>query len=406
MHRSGFRGFPLFWSARAASQFGDQITLIALPWLIAGSTGSPLATGALEAVAVAPVLFLGLPLGAFADRRSRRRSMIQADALRFAALLTIPVVAAVGDQAGAAQVLIVAFVVGIGTALFEASAQPFLTDLVEPRRLVTCNARISLTEGLAEVVGPVVGGLLIAGLGASGAVGADATTFVISGIAILSLHRVTEHFSNAQATYRHAILEGLRLVAGLNRLRTLGMLQAGQNFAGGMVLGLLVIFLQRVLGLGGFQAGLVYAANGVGGVAAGLLAPRAAAWLGVGRTHVWAGILASVGFVILPTSTVDSWRVTATLGVALVGLGVVTGIISGATLRQRLVPAELLGRVTTAFRTALSGGLALGALTGGIVGSLVGVRAGLVLGALIYLAVSLSGFFTSLNAPDPPGGWD
>ena len=406
MHRSGFRGFPLFWSARAASQFGDQITLIALPWLMAGSTGSPLATGALEAVAVAPVLFLGLPLGAFADRRSRRRSMIQADALRFVALLTIPVVAVVGDQAGAAQVLIVAFVVGIGTALFEASAQPFLTDLVEPRRLVTCNARISLTEGLAEVIGPVVGGLLIAGLGASGAVGADATTFVISGIAILCLHRVTERFSTAHTTYRFAIAEGLRLVAGLRRLRTLGLLQTGENFAAGMVLGLLVFFLQKVLGLGGFQAGLVYAANGVGGVAAGILAPRFTARIGVGRTQIWSEILAGVGFVILSTSTVDSWRVTATLGVGLVGLGVVTGIISSATLRQHLVPAELLGRVTTTFRTALSGGLALGALTGGIVGTFVGVRAGLVLGALIYLAVSLSGFFTSLNAPDPPGGWD
>lgn len=133
----------MFWAGRTASQFGDQITLLALPWLIADATASPLAVGALEAVAFAPMLLFGLPLGALADRRSRRRSMIEADVLRAILVASIPLTILFLDiGTSVALVLMITFFVGVGHALFEASAQAFLTDLVPADEIVRANARL------------------------------------------------------------------------------------------------------------------------------------------------------------------------------------------------------------------------------------------------------------------------
>ena len=71
MRSGGWRGFPLYWTGRAASQFGDEITILAVPWLVAEATASPLAVGALQAFSLLPVIVFGFPLGALSDRRSR-----------------------------------------------------------------------------------------------------------------------------------------------------------------------------------------------------------------------------------------------------------------------------------------------------------------------------------------------
>ncbi len=403
MNASRARGFPLFWAGRTASQFGDQITLLALPWLIADATASPLAVGALEAVAFAPMLLFGLPLGALADRRSRRRSMIEADVLRAILVASIPLTILFLDiGTSVALVLMITFFVGVGHALFEASAQAFLTDLVPPDEIVRANARLSLTEGLAEVVGPATAGVLIAVLGATGALAVDAATFALSAVALIAVTRVRERFSIDTSRMRTAIREGIQIVTRQRRLRTLTLVIGASNLGSGMVAGLIILFMQRTIGLEGWGAGLVYAVNGVGGIAASFVSQRLVHRFGISRT-VLAGLTgAGAGFTLLAITTADWWFVTATTGMALIGLGVVTSFIASASLRQRIVPSELLGRVTTSYRTVVNGAVALGALTGGVVGEFVGVRVALLLGAGVYVSVTAVGFFTVLNSPDLP----
>jgi predicted MFS family arabinose efflux permease len=297
-------------------------------------------------------------------------------------------------------VLAVAFLIGLCQALFEASAQPFLADLVPRDRLVSANARLSLTEGLAEIVGPATAGIMIATVGATGALTIDAATFGLSAVAILLVGRVLESYSTAAKPMGAAIGEGLRTVWRDDRLRSLTLLQGGANLASGVIAGLAVLFLQITLGLEGWQAGVVYAVNGAGGVAASLVSARSVQRVGLGRTIVGGWLVAALGFLLVAVTSTSTWPITATLGMGLVGLGVVTAIIAGATLRQHIVETEMLGRVTTSYRTVVNGAIAVGALSGGVVGEWVGVREALVGGAAIYILVGMSALSSPLNRPE------
>jgi MFS family permease len=399
----GKRGFGTFWAGRAASQFGDEITILALPWLVAQETGSPLAVGLLEALVFAPALLVGLPIGAWADRRSRKRSMVEADLVRLVLLASIPIAVAAGLGSTLGHVMAVAFLAGASRILFEASAQAFLPDLVPAARIVRANARLSLTEGIAAVLGPTVAGVLIATVGAPGAIAVDAGTFAISAAAIWLVVVARERYGVARERIGSAIGAGIRATVHNRWVRVLTLIMGGANLASGIVIGMMAIFLQRTLDLEGWQAGIVYASNGVGGIVAAALASRLAARIGIARTILIGLACATVGFFLVAASETSDWYVTATVGDGLVGFGIVLDIIASASLRQRTVPTELLGRVTVSYRLVVGGAVAVGAVIGGVVGQTVGIREAIAVGAVLYLAIALAALRTRLNGPDPQG---
>jgi len=396
-------GFRPFWAARAASQFGDEITILALPWLVAAETGSPLAVGLLEALVFAPVLLVGLPIGAWADRRSRKRSMIEADLVRLVLLVSIPAAVLAGLGANLGHVMVVAFLAGIGRIAFEASAQALLPDLVPQDQIVRANSRLSLTEGLAAVLGPATAGVLIATVGASGAIALDAVTFAISAGMLWLVWVARENYGAMRERMGTAIRAGLRATARNEFVKTLTLTIGAGNVASGIVIGMMTIFLQRTLHLDGWQAGIIYASNGVGAVVAASIAPRLSSRVGIARAVLFGLACATVGFLLVAVSETSTWFITATLGDALVGCGIVINIISSASLRQRTVPPELLGRVTVSYRLVVNGAVALGAVVGGVVGETVGVREAIGVGVAIYVVVAIGALRTCLNGPDPQG---
>lgn len=397
------QGFGAFWAARAASQFGDEITILALPWLVAAETGSPLAVGLLEALVFAPVLLVGLPIGAWADRRSRKRSMIEADLLRLVLLASIPAAVLAGSGANLGHVMVVAFLAGVGRIAFEASAQAFLPDLVPRAQIVRANSRLSLTEGLAAVLGPATAGVLIATVGASGAIALDAVTFALSAGMLWLVWVAKENYGAVRERMGPAIRAGLRATARNAFVRTLSLTMGAANVGSGIAIGMMTIFLQNTLHLDGWQAGIIYASNGVGAVVAASLSPRLSSRVGIARAILIGLSCATLGLVLLAVSQTSTWFVTATLGDALVGCGIVINIISSASLRQRTVLPELLGRVTVSYRLVVNGAVALGAIVGGVVGEAVGVREAIGVGVAIYVVVTLAALRTCLNGPDPQG---
>lgn len=399
----GRKGFSRFWAGRAASQFGDEITILALPWLVAAETGSPLAVGLLEALLFAPVLLFALPVGAWADRRSRKRSMIEADLVRAVLLASIPVAAAAGAGPNLGHVLVVAFLAGVGRITFDASAQAFLPDLVPQDQIVRANSRLSLTEGLATVVGPATAGVLIAAVGASGAIAVDAVTFGVSAGALLLVWVAKESYGVVRERVGTAIRAGLRATVRNEFVRTLSLTIGAANLGVGMVSGMMAIFLQRTLHLDGWQAGLVYASNGLGALFAASIVPRLTARMGIARAVLVGLACTTSGFLLLLISDTSTWFVTATLGDGLVGCGIVIGTISSASLRQRTVPPELLGRVTGSYRLVIQGAVAFGAAIGGVVGEFIGIREAIGVGLAISAVVAVASFRTCLNGPDPQG---
>jgi MFS family permease len=384
------------------SQFGDEITMLALPWLLVEGTSSPLALGALEAFLFLPVVVFGLQLGVIADRRSRRISLMQADALRLVMLMSIASAAWIWGAPHLSHVLAAVFVIGIGHALFEASAPAFLTDLVPIQAIVQANARLSFTEGLCIVGGPATAGLLIALIGASGTIAIDAVTFGLSFGALLLIGRRPETFSHSRAPMRSAMGDGFRTIGAQPLLRAAMAVVACSNIGAAFVTGLAVFFFQRTLHLEGWQAGVVYSVNGIGAIAASLVIPRLSRAIGLGRSVVTGVAVAGVGAALLPLATHETWFVFATLSLMLIGFGVVSLVVSSTSIRQRLVPGELLGRVTASYRTVVNGALVIGALIGGTLGQFVGLRAALGTGAAIYGVAVVSALASSLNAPDPP----
>jgi predicted MFS family arabinose efflux permease len=142
--------------------------------------------------------------------------------------------------------------------------------------------------------------------------------------------------------------------------------------------------------------------NGIGAIAASLVIPRLSRAIGLGRSVVTGVAVAGVGAALLPLATHETWFVFATLSLMLIGFGVVSLVVSSTSIRQRLVPGELLGRVTASYRTVVNGALVIGALIGGTLGQFVGLRAALGTGAAIYGVAVVSALASSLNAPDPP----
>ena len=399
----GRRGFPIFWFGQAISQFGDEITLLALPWLLAETTASPLAVGALEAFAFMPVLVFGLLAGVVADRRSRRRSMLDADLARFVLFASVPIVAWVTDMTLIVHVLAVAFLAGTSRILFEAASQSFLPDLIHHGGVVKANARLSTTEGVAIVVGPSVAGLLVTAFGAATAVAVDSLTFLASFVAIASLTRVKERLGRSGASLTFDVREGIRAIRAHSIVAASTVVNTCANLASGMTAAMMVFFLQQTLGLSGFTAGLVIGANGIGVLLAGRLGRSTPRTLGFGRTIVIGHLVAALGVVVIASAAGSRAAVLAGVGLGLLGLGVVMTIVASVSLRQLLIPGPMLGRVTATYRTSLHGAMAVGALVGGVVGEFVGVRAALWAAGGLYLVVAASSVFTSLSAPDPVG---
>jgi MFS family permease len=196
--------------------------------------------------------------------------------------------------------------------------------------------------------------------------------------------------------------DGFRAIKSQPLLRALMEVIACSNIGAAFVTALAVFYFQRTLHLEGWQAGVVYSVNGIGAIAASLVIPRLSTRIGLGRTVVVGVVIAGVGAALLPLATQRTWFVFATLSLTLIGFGVVSLVVASTSIRQRLVPGELLGRVTASYRTVVNGALVIGALIGGTIGQFVGLRVALGTGAAIYGVAVIFALSSALNAPDSP----
>jgi MFS family permease len=397
------RRFSLYWSATAISILGDEITLLALPWLIAAETASPLATGAFEALGFLPYLLLGLPLGSLADRGSRRRLMIRSDVVRFLVVGSVPVVVWFADESFVVHLLAVAFIAGAMKVLFEACAQPLVADIVPAGELVIANSRTSLTDGIAIVAAPALAGTLIAAVGAATTIALDALTFVASAVLLWRIGAVDESRSTSEARVWGDVRAGLVQVRQKPVVAAAMGVVGAANVGSGAVVGIVIVFMQQVVRLESWEAGLVYASNGLGVLVAGWAASRLARRIGLGRTLISGITVTTLGIALVALMERPVWVLTGALGMAIIGLGVVLNIIASTTLRQKLIPGEFLGRVTATYRTIATGALAVGALGGGALATVIGMRETLWIAAAWYAVVSFYALRTALNVPPQPG---
>jgi len=368
------RGFWTLFSASFLANLSDGIFSIALPLLAVSLTKEPALVAGVLVASRLPWLVFALIAGALADRLDRRRTMVLVDAGR-AVLLAGLTVAVVANVATIWLLYVVAFVLGCFETMFDTAASSMLPNVVGKDKVVAANSRLNAVEmTMNQFVGPPIGGFLVS-IGVATAFGAAAAGYLG---ALLCLVTLTGTF-RAQRTAPPAsiaseIRDGIHYLAHHRLLRTFALVVGPMNLASTAVFAVLVLYVVAPgpLGLDAVGFGLLLTSVAVGTVAGTLLATRIERRLG--RANLFVACIASLLVTDLVWILVPQPVLIGLILAIATTVGGAFNVVFGS-IRQRIVPNHLLGRVMASFRVISWGSIPLGALLGGIIGQAFGVTA-------------------------------
>jgi MFS family permease len=390
------RDARLLWGGMGASLLGDGVFLVALAWQVYTVSNAPAALASVGlAMSVPHVAFL-LVGGVVSDRADRRRIMVAADVIRGAAMAALAALAWSGSRS-VWPIALVAVVYGAATAFFGPAFDAIVPEVVPPHLLGAANSLDQLLRPLAaRLIGPAIGGWMVAAVGAGAAFLLDGATFVASALAVAAMapSAVDPGRGDDSASAVAEIREGYRYV---RRHVWLWGTFAAATVAYLLFMGpteVLVPFLVKTTLHGSAGTlGTVFAAGGMGAVAAAVVMsnrrlPRRFIRFMYATWGLATFAVAGYGLARWPWQVMAACFVFNALETA--------GTIVWATAKHRLVPARLLGRVSS-FDWFISIGLVpvSFALTGpvaaavGVRGTLVG--AGVLGGAVTLAALLLPG---------------
>jgi len=373
------------WTSAGLSNLADGVMKVALPLVAIRYTDSPAIIAGLTFAFTLPWLLFALTAGALADRLDRRRLMLVANAARalFLAFLTVATLTGIGSIW---MLYAAAICIGVAETVYDTSSQSILPQLVSRDRLSRANGRLYAAELTAnEFVGPPLGGFLVA-TGVALAFGAPVMLW-LAAIGMLLLVRGHYRADRPErTTIRADIAEGLRFLRRSTLLRTLAIMVGVFNFASSAVFTVFVLYAvgpQSAMKLTDPGYGLLLTASAVGSVLGTFLAEPAERLLGRARGLALT-IVGSLLTVATPFFTTNPFVIAA--GMLIGGVTVSIWNVITVSLRQRVTPTRLLGRVNSAYRLLAWGTMPLGALAGGLIGQVFGVRwVFLVMGILVVL---------------------
>ena len=385
------RHFALLFWGQAASQLGDWLFIVALPFAALSLGASAGQVGLVLAAQNLPFLFLALVGGAWADRLERRRVMLACDAIR-AVVQAVAGVLLVTGAANLWELAALAAVYGAADAFFQPAAIGLLPATVSDDQLQQANALLSLTRNVTRLVGAPLGGVLVAALGAGEAVLVDALSFVISA-ALLARMRIprAERREASEPTLR-AIAAGWRAVRERAWLiSSLGMFAVYCGIVLPAVLVLGPVLAERDLD-GAKSWGLIQGGFAVGAIAGGVAALR---WK-PRRPQLVVALGLLVGSLQAAAITLGGSAIVIAALLAVAGGAVIVAIAVWDTMVQRRVPEHLLSRVSSFDWTVSAGSLPIGMMLIGPVAAGLGTQATM-LGASA-LGVLATGAYALLRA--------
>jgi MFS family permease len=370
------RNFGLLLAGQTVSEVGTRISGVAVPLLAAGTLDAGVfQVSLLTTLAWLPYLIFSLPAGILADRVDQRRLTVVCDLGRAALLLSVPVVALTGRLTLGFLYAVVGLS-GVLTVLFTVAHKSMLPRLVPPARLVDANAKLTVSQDSAELVGPTIGGVLVGLVGAAKTFVVTGLAFAVSGLTLLLIRDAPGEPAprRDRVPLRVEMTEGLGFIRRQPILRSILACTTVSNFfvmASGAIE---VVFLLEELHATPALVGLVFSVSAVGGLVVGAFADRLTAWLGSARV-VWVAMAAPGPLYLLMPLARPGWGVLLYgVGLAAFSANVVLYNVATLTYRQRITPPALLGRVNAAFLWVCFGVIPLGALTGGTLASQLGLR--------------------------------
>ncbi len=377
-------------AAAGISNIGDGIGTIAYPWLASAVTRSPILISVVVVVQRLPWLLFSLPAGVITDRFNRARIMVLSNLAR-AALTMVVALVVLGrqgslpgpdevDSLGAAAgdtdislyllVLVATALLGIGEVLYDNANQSFLPHIVADSQLEKANGRLWSVELVANsFAGPPIGAWLLLGLFALPFF-VDAATFAVSAglIAMISLPADRSGAKSAatgveRASWTAEIKEGFLWLWQHEFLRPLAVILGLLNMLGTLSGASLVLFAQEELATSPAEFALLTIGSAVGGVIGGWTASWISERLGSGPS-LWLTLIGG-GATSIVIAFASSWILVAVMFGLFMMLAVLWNVIT-VSLRQSIIPDELLGRVNSVYRFFAWGMMPIGAILGGL----------------------------------------
>ncbi|PNG23304.1 MFS transporter [Streptomyces cahuitamycinicus] len=368
--------FRLLWLGETVSGLGNSITVVALPLIaVVGLDAGSTAVGLLTAAVWLPWLLVGLPVGAWVDRRRKRPLMTACDVTAAAALVSVPSAAWL-DALTFQQLVVVALVCGTASVCFSTAYHSYIRIVLDGRDLLEGNAKLQGSEAATQIAGPGVAGLLAQALGAVTALVADAVTFLVSAVCLqrISVIEPDPAPDEERVPLRRQIAEGLRFVGRDRYLRPMVTWGAVINLALMGYQAVQVVFLVRTIGLNPGLVGLLLTSGSTGGLVGALVATRLTRRFGTARGLLLLQLTTSPFVLLLPMTTAGPGLLLFATGSFLVGIGVSVANIVVGTFRQTYCPPHMLGRVVATAMVINHSTIPLGSLLGGMLGDAVGYR--------------------------------
>lgn len=377
------RAYWKLWSATAVSNLGDGVSGIAYPWLASAVTRSPILIAVAGFASRLPWLVFTLHAGVITDRFDRKKLILAMDFIR--GLLTVVVGGFVllnteslpslnelnslidmeTNWALYLVLLIASFLFGLAEVLRDNSAQTLMPSVVAQENLEKANGRMWSAESLTNsFIGPPLGSFLI-GISIFIPFFFDAVSFFV---AVALIAAISGNFKpiheqpREKINFKNEIKEGFGWLWGHPLLRPMAIILGFMNGVGSMIGATYILFAQEILETSVFEFAILGMAGAFGGIIGGLLAPKISEKLGSGPSLGLTLIFGPISALIIGLSS--TWQVVWVVTVFQTIFAILWNTIT-VSLRQSIIPQELLGRVNSVYRFFAWGSIPIGVFLGG-----------------------------------------
>jgi MFS family permease len=366
------RNYRLFFGGQSVSLAGTWITRIATSWLVYRLTGSAFLLGVVGFCGQIPTLFLAPIAGVFVDRWDRRRVLLVTQVLSLVQSAALGVLTLLGVIT-VAEVLVLQVAQGIINAFDTPARQAFVVSMIADRadlpNAIALNS--SMVNG-SRIIGPSLGGIIIAAVGEGWCFIIDAVSYVAVIMSLLAMRLEPEQRTRPAARVHEDLRAGLRYVSTFVPVRTLLLLLALVSVMGMPYTVLMPEIATRVLHGGPNTLGFLMAATGVGALASALYLASRQTVIGLGRAIAVAVTTFGVGLIVFGAS---HWLLFSLAILTVVGGAFMLALAGTNTIVQTIVDEDLRGRVMAFYAMAFLGTAPLGSLLAGVLASRIGAPA-------------------------------
>ncbi|MDZ8221946.1 MFS transporter [Nostoc sp. ChiVER01] len=380
------RNYQLFFAGQGISLIGTWMTQLATIWLVYDLTNSPLMLGVVGFSSQIPSFFLAPFGGVFVDRFSRYRTLISTQVLAMIQSLTLAALALTG-VIQVWHIIALSLFQGLINALDAPARQAFVPELVERREdLGNAIAINSTMINGARLIGPAIGGLLIARVGTAYCFLFDGLSYIAVIAALLAMKVKPWKNVVTDGNPLQKVKEGFVYAFSFPPIRAILLLSALVSLMGLQNTILVPVIAEQVLKGGAESLGFLMAASGVGALTGGIYLTTRQTILGIGKLIALAPAILGIGLIAFSLSRFLPLSLFTML---FVGLGTILQIAASNTFLQTIVEDDKRGRLMSLYTMSFLGMIPVGNLLGGFVASHIGAPNTLIIDGIVCILGSI-----------------